>query len=41
LADPIRQAVLMYVRHPLSLPRVEDLLFGRDIDIYYDTMMYW
>jgi putative transposase len=31
--EVIRLAVMMYVRHPLSLRQVEDLLFECDIDI--------
>lgn len=30
--EVIRLTVMMYVRHPLSLRQVEDLLFERDID---------
>jgi len=32
----IRLAVLMYVRFPLSLRNVEDLLFERGIDLCHD-----
>jgi putative transposase len=31
----------MYVRFPLSLRNVEDLLFERGIDISYETVRYW
>ena len=31
--EVIRSAVLMYVRYPLSLRNVEDLLFERGLDI--------
>jgi len=34
----IRLAVLMYVRFPLSLRNVEDLLFERGIDICHETV---
>lgn len=34
----IRLAVLMYVRFPLSLRNVEDLLFERSIDICHETV---
>jgi putative transposase len=34
----IRLAVLMYVRFPLSLRNVEDLLFERGIDICHETI---
>jgi len=37
----IRLAVMMYVRFPLSLRNVEDLLFERGIDISYETVRYW
>jgi len=32
---------MMYVRYPLSLRQVEDLLFERDIDICHETVRYW
>jgi putative transposase len=34
-------AVLMYVRFPLSLRNVEDLLFERGIDICHETVRLW
>ena len=37
----IRLAVLMYVRFPLSLRNVEDLLFERGIDICHETVRLW
>jgi putative transposase len=37
----IRLAVMMYVRLPLSLRNVEDLLHERGIDICRDTVRYW
>lgn len=37
----IRLAVMMYVRFPLSLRNVEDLLFERGIDISHETVRYW
>ncbi|EZP71640.1 DNA alkylation repair enzyme [Sphingomonas paucimobilis] len=37
----IRLAVMMYVRFPLSLRNVEELLFERGIDISYETVRYW
>ena len=37
----IRLAVLMYVRFPLSLRNVEDLLFERGIDICHETVRMW
>jgi putative transposase len=37
----IRLAVMMYVRFPLSLRNVEDLLHERGIDISYETVQFW
>jgi len=37
----IRLAVLMYVRFPLSLRNVEDLLFERGIDICHESVRHW
>ena len=37
----IRLAVMMYIRFPLSLRNVEDLLHERGIDIYHETVRYW
>jgi putative transposase len=37
----IRLAVLMYVRFPLSLRNVEDLLNERGIDISHETVRFW
>ncbi len=37
----IRLAVMMYVRYPLSLRQVEDLLSERGIDISYETVRIW
>lgn len=39
--DVIRLAVMMYVRFPLSLRNVEDLLHERGIDISHDTVRFW
>ena len=36
----IRFAVMLYVRYPLSLRQVEDLLFERGIEICYETVRY-
>jgi len=33
--------VLMYVRFPLSLRNVEDLLFERVIDLCHETVRFW
>jgi len=37
----IRLAVMMYVRFPLSLRNVEDLLHERGINICHETVRYW
>ena len=37
----IRLAVMLYVKYPLSLRNVEDLLFERGIDITHETVRYW
>lgn len=37
----IRLAVMMYVRFPLSLRQVEDLLHERGIDVSHETVRYW
>ena len=39
--EVIRLVVLMYVRYPLSLRNVEDLLFERGIDISHETVRFW
>jgi len=39
--DVIRLAVMMYVRFPLSLRNVEDLLHERGIDISHETVRFW
>jgi putative transposase len=39
--EVIRLVVLMYVRFPLSLRNVEDLLFERGIDICHETVRLW
>ena len=36
--EVIRLVVMMYVRYPLSLRNVEDLLAQRGIDICHETM---
>ena len=33
--------VMMYVRYPLSLRQVEDILFERGIDICHETIRFW
>ncbi|MET3760092.1 transposase-like protein [Sphingomonas sp. UYEF23] len=37
----IRLVVMMYVRFPLSLRNVEDLLFERGFDICHETVRQW
>ena len=37
----IRLAVMMYVRFPLSLRNVEDLLHERGIEVSHETVRYW
>jgi putative transposase len=37
----IRAAVMLYIRYPLSLRNVEDLLFERGYDISHETIRYW
>ena len=39
--EMIRLVVMMYVRYPLSLRKVEDLLFERGTDICYETVRLW
>lgn len=37
----IRTAVLLYIRFPLSLRQVEELLHERGIDISHETVRFW
>jgi putative transposase len=39
--EVIRLVVMMYVRYPLSLRNVEDLLHERGIDISHETLRFW
>ena len=39
--EVIRLVVMMYVRYPLSLRNVEDLLAERGIDISHETVQFW
>ena len=39
--EVIRLAVMMYVRYPLSLRNVEDLLHERGIDVTHETIRFW
>jgi len=40
-SEVIRLAVMMYIRYPLSLRNVEDLLHERGINICHETVRYW
>ena len=39
--EVIRMVVMLYVRYPLSLRNVEDLLHERGIDVSHETVRYW
>jgi len=39
--EVIRLTVMLYIRYPLSLRQVEDLLFERGIDICHETVRFW
>ena len=39
--EVIRLTVMIYIRFPLSLRQVEDLLFERGIDICHETVRFW
>jgi hypothetical protein len=39
--EVIRLTVMLYIRYPLSLRQVEDLLFERGIDICHETVRLW
>ena len=39
--EVIRLAVMMYVRFPLSLRNMEDLLHERCVDVSYESVRYW
>src|SRR5665811_759781 len=38
--EVIRLTVMMYIRYPLSLRQVEDILFERGIDICHETIRF-
>ena len=40
-SEIIRLAVMLYVRYPLSLRNVEDLLHERGIEISHETVRFW
>jgi len=37
----IRLAVMLYIRYPLSLRNVEDILHERGIEISHETVRFW
>ncbi len=39
--EVIHLAVMLYIRFPLSLRNVEDLLHERGIDVRHETVRYW
>src|SRR5208282_4996067 len=39
--EVIRLVVMMYVKYPMSLRNVEDLLAERGIDISHETVRFW
>ncbi|MEO5774749.1 MAG: IS6 family transposase [Sphingomicrobium sp.] len=39
--EVIRAAVMLYIRYPLSLRNVEDLLSKQGIDVSYETVRFW
>ena len=39
--EVIRLVVMMYIRYPLSLRQIEDILFERGIDIGHETVRFW
>ena len=40
-SEVIRLVVMMYVKYPLSLRNVEDLLAERGIDVCHETVRFW
>ena len=39
--EVIGLAVMMYIRYPLSLRQVEDIMLERGIDICHEPVRYW
>jgi len=39
--EVIRLTVMLYIRYPLSLRQVEDILFERGIDLCHETVRFW
>jgi len=37
----IKLGVMYYIRYPLSLRQVEDILHERGIDVCHETIRYW
>ena len=37
----IQLAVILYVRFPLSLRKVENLVHERGVDVIYEAILYW
>jgi len=40
-SEIIRLAVMLYIRFPLSLWNVEDLLHERGINVSYESVRFW
>ena len=40
-SEIIKLAVMYYIRYPLSLRQVEDILHERGIDVCHETIRYW
>jgi len=41
IPEIIQLAVMLYVRFPLSLRNLEDLLHESGVDVSYETIRYW
>jgi putative transposase len=39
--EVVRPAVMLYVRFPLSLRNVDDLLHERNIEVSHETLRFW
>ena len=39
--EVIRLTVMVFIRYPLSLRQVEDILFERGINICHETVRFW
>jgi len=40
-SEIIRLAVILYIRFPLSLRNVEDLLHERRVEVSHETIRFW